>query len=146
VAFVAPIELAIGILVGTALLVFVIVVTASKKAWAQRVARIANAGDNRDPFTALVGVIIVPLLLTVLSGWSAFWLPLEAVTEVGEKPVRAYVMSVTSEWTTLLTPDRVVIRMPSDAVAERVVCDQGTTLTFQTLTLRREESPPKCPA
>ncbi|WP_159575536.1 hypothetical protein [Microbacterium sp. 8M] len=111
------------------------------KGWTGRVTRIVNIADNNTPGSMFYSALIVPLVLTILPASSSFWLPLEDVVTSSETH-SAYVLGATDGWTTLLTVDRVVLRVPSDEVTERIVCDQGEAVTVQLL--GEDADAPKC--
>lgn len=86
-------------------------------AYQYRVLEQVRRGTRR---AATVGIAVVAaLFLTRLDVWA----PTERLQYVDGHQQVAYVMSVDGRWTTLLTsPDRQVLRVQSDSIAERRVC------------------------
>lgn len=122
--YTSPPTVAIPILAVYLLILVLYVLARIPKPWPQKIVRFANGLDQGDPLSSVFSIIVIPLLFIQFANWNTFWLPREAVTVAAE--VRsAYVLNVTGEWTTLLTPDREVLRVPTGDVTARLVCDQG---------------------
>jgi len=64
------------------------------------------------------------ILIAVLAQFGSMWLPLELVTTQNTS-AKAYVLSNSEGWATLLTEQKVILRIPEGAIIERRVCDQG---------------------
>jgi len=88
------------------------------------------------------------LAVLYLLGWLAtapMWLPAEVVTLRDDTSTTAYVLSNGDGWATLLTSDRSVLRIPSDQVASRVVCNEdGGRSLLEVFT--STNAIPECPA
>lgn len=115
----------------------------SEKPWGTWLTAQSERMDNKDPAGALVGLIVLPLLLNQFTSFTTFWLPREIVTVDG-RPTNAYVLTVSGEWTTLLTPERAVLRVATAEVSERIVCDQGETQTLLNLRSDKKSDPELC--
>ncbi|CAN5743195.1 MAG: hypothetical protein ACR2HP_01000 [Ilumatobacteraceae bacterium] len=68
-------------------------------------------------------VAIVPLVISLMSGEP--WLPRERITRTVGDSVVGFVLQDAGPWTVVLVDaDRSILRIPSDAVLERIVCRQ----------------------
>lgn len=72
--------------------------------------------------SAWAPLVIVALTLVSLQ---SMWLPLERVVLVDGEAMTGFVMEERPEWTTFLTDQRAVHRIPTDQMEERTVCSQG---------------------
>ncbi|GAA1961435.1 hypothetical protein GCM10009816_24090 [Microbacterium aquimaris] len=143
VIWTSPVYWAVVIAVTYALVITVAVMGRSSKEWAKRVVRVTNILDTNDLPSIVVGVAIIPLLIGTLTAWSSFWLPRENVT-VGIDDYDGYVLTNQGDWTTILTTERTLIRVPSEDIMERVICDQWTVATLQNLILPKPGDVPEC--
>lgn len=143
VIYTSPIYWAILNAIVYALLLTVVLLGRVDRAWAKRVVRFANILDNSDLPGNIVGIAIIPLLISTLTTWDSFWLPRENLT-VSAQVNDGYVLAEDAEWTTILTSERAVLRVRSDTITKRVVCDQGTVTTFHNLTVTKADDLPEC--
>lgn len=122
---------------------FVVVASRSEARWAKAVSKFLRKIDNDDPRSAFVGLLVFPLLISQFTNFSTFWLPREIIT-VNERTINGYVLETSSEWTTVLTPDRAVLRYRTVDVSDRLVCDQGETRTLLNFASERKGDPETC--
>ncbi|MGX5770486.1 hypothetical protein ACWKWN_07005 [Microbacterium trichothecenolyticum] len=69
------------------------------------------------------GPVVVVLL--ALAGLQSMWLPSERLLLSDGTELTAFVLEEKTEWTTVLTEERVVLRIETSQVDTRTVCEQG---------------------
>lgn len=91
---------------------------------------IAKRGDHYGPdsIVTIVGLLIIFLIIP-----HNMWLPLERVKINPDKQYHAYVLESNAEWTTLLTPEKSVLIVPTHSVKARELCRAAANLTLATL-------------
>lgn len=141
--FVTPLLVLLIIVVLYLLLGLVVVASQKEAKGAKALTKFLRKGDNEDPRSAFVGLLLFPLLLSQFTNFSTFWLPREIVT-VDERAVNGYVLETSAEWTTVLTPDRAILRYRTAEVTDRIVCDQGETRTLLNFVSERKGDPESC--
>lgn len=97
--------------------------------WARKILRwlVAPKGDPKRP-DSLATVASVGITLLILP--TNMWLPLEQLELIDSQQQTAYVLEVSSEWTTALTESRAVRIYPTEDVLGRETCRSATDLTL----------------
>lgn len=101
----------------------------------------------RPPTEAWKSSAWVPVSVVVLTlvSLQSMWLPLERIDLASGTRLTGFVLEDQAEWTTFLTDERSVLRIATDQVEARTVCDQGE---FSSLVMgwakSDPEDPPRC--
>lgn len=100
-----------------------------------------ESGRRPDVTSIVISVGIVILMVP-----QNMWLPLERLSVNGQDSVNAYVLQVSSEWTTLLTEQREIRIVSTDRVEARDICRPATSATLGALMLQipRDSAAPTC--
>jgi len=101
------------------------------------VRRVRRLGRASKPWIE-DGMTLVALFLPFILADAPMWLPAENV-ELSDEPSRTvFVLSVSDEWATLLTPDRQLLRVPSEDMESRTVCNFAESRSLLQLLDKRQ--------